>query len=56
MRIVWQNYKDNPIDTTRDSDSIKFKLKLTNNTNNEGTANVERAAPLKYFGGILKCH
>ena len=42
MRSLWQYHKNNPIDKTREPDSIKFKLKITNNTKNEGTTNIER--------------
>ena len=37
-----------------DSQSFKFKSRLTSNTNNVGIANVEIAVPLKYFSNF-KC-
>ena len=54
MRSLWHYCKDDPIDKTRDPDSIKFKLKLTNNTNNECTVNVKRVVPLNYLSNFWR--
>ena len=47
-RRLWQYCKDDSNDNMTYSDSFKFKSRLTANTNNAGTANVEIAVPLKY--------
>ena len=49
-----QYHKDNPNDNMTDSESFKYKSRLTNkrltsNTNNVGIGNVEIVAPLKYL-------
>ena len=55
-------YKDNTTDytidyandNTTDSESFKFKSKLTNNTSKAGTVNAQVAAPLKYLSSLCK--
>ena len=47
--ILWQYYKDEPNDNLTDSESLKFKIKITGNTLADGnTKDVEIIVPLKY--------
>ena len=44
---LWQYYKDEPNDNLTDSESFKFKIKITGNTPDDGNTNdVEIIAPL----------
>ena len=46
---LWQYYKDDPNDNLANSESFKFKVKITGNTPNDGNTNdVEIMVPLKY--------
>ena len=59
---MWQYYRDKPvtndagafIDFTAndDTDSFKFKLKLTDKTGHDGTKNLEIMVPLKYLSNF----
>ena len=51
---LWQCCRDEPSDNTTDSESFKFKSKLTNNTSNAGTANVQVAVSLEYLSSLCK--
>ena len=47
---LWQYYKDDPNDNLANSESFKFKVKITGNTPNDGNTNdVEIMVPLKYL-------
>ena len=47
---LWQYYKDDPNDNLANSESFKFKVKITGNTPNDGnTIDVEIMVPLKYL-------
>ena len=56
---LWQYYKDDPNDIITNSESFKFKVKITGKTPAAGNAkNGEIIVPLKYlsnFGELLKC-
>ena len=56
---LWQYYRVEPHNTLTDSESFKFRMKITGNTLADGNAkDVEIAVPLKYisnFGELLKC-
>ena len=58
--ILWQYYKDYPNDSIADSESSKYKVKMTGKTPDNGnTKSVEITVPLKYlsnFWRTLKCH
>ena len=46
---LWQYYKDEPNDNLANSESIKFKAKITGNTPvNDNIKDVEMVLPLKY--------
>ena len=46
----WQYYKDEPNDNLTDSESFKFKIKITENTPaDSNTKDVEIILPLKYL-------
>ena len=51
---LWQYCKDYPNYTMTDSESFKFKSRLTNNTNNVGIANVETAVPFKPWSNFCR--
>ena len=66
---LWKYYIDDPNDNITQSESFKFKIKITRKTPAAGNTNdVEIAVPLKYlrvplkylkyliFGELLKCH
>ena len=44
---LWQYYKDVPSSSLTNSELVKFKSNLTNNTGNTGSANVEIVVPLE---------
>ena len=47
---LWQCYKDEPNDNIADSESFKYKVKITEKfPNNANTKDVEIIVPLKYF-------
>ena len=51
----WQYYKDEPNDNLAESESFKYKVKITENTPNNGnTKDVEIIVPSKYLRKILK--
>ena len=46
---LWQYYKDEPNDNLANSESIKFKAKITGNTPvSDNIKDVEMVLPLKY--------
>ena len=55
---LWQYYRDEPNDNLADSESFKFKVKITGKTpNNDNEKDVEILVPLKYlsnFGRTLE--
>ena len=52
---LWQYYRGEPNDNLADSESFKFKIKITGNTpNNCNTKNVEIMEPLKYLGNFWR--
>ena len=47
---LWQYYKDYPIDNIADSESFKYKVKITGKTpENRNTKDIEIIVPLKYL-------
>ena len=47
---LWQYYKDDPNDNIENSESFKYKIKITGKTPNNGnTKDVEIIVPLKYL-------
>ena len=47
---LWQYYKDDPNDNLKDSESFKYKVKITGKTPDNGNAkDVEIIVPLKYL-------
>ena len=47
---LWQYYKDDSDNNLQNSESFKFKVKITGNTPNDGNTNdVEIMVPLKYL-------
>ena len=57
---LWQYYRHEPNANITESESFKFKIKVTGNTPNaDNKKNVEIAVSLKYlsnFWKLLKCH
>ena len=55
---LWQYYRDDPNDNIAQSESFKYKIKITGKNPAAGnTKDVEIAMPLRYlsnFGGILE--
>ena len=52
---LWQYYKDVPNDDLTDSESFKYKVKITGNTpNNNNTKDVEIMVPLKYLSNFWR--
>ena len=52
---LWQYYKDEPNDNLTDSESLKFKIKITGNTPADGnTKDVETIVPLKYLSNFWR--
>ena len=50
---LWQYYKDVPDNNLADSESFKYKLKITGNTPAEdNTKDVEITVPLKYLSNF----
>ena len=53
--ILWQYYKDNPIDNIENSELFKYKIKITGKTPNNGnTKDVEIIVPLKYLSNFWR--
>ena len=52
---LWQYYKDDPNDNITDSESFKFKVKITGKTPDDGnTKDFEIIVPLKYLSNFWK--
>ena len=52
---LWQYYKDEPNDNLADSESFKYKVKITGSTPDDGnTKKVEIIVTLKYSGNFSK--
>ena len=52
---LWQYYKDYPTDNLADSESFKYKVKITGKTPDNGnTKHVEIIVPLKYLGNFWR--
>ena len=52
---LWQYYKDDPNDNIANSESFKFKVKITGTTsNNDNTKDVEKIVPLKYLSNFWR--
>ena len=52
---LWQYYKDEPNDNLTDSESFKFKIKITGNTPADcNTKDVEIIVPLKYLSNFWR--
>ena len=52
---LWQYYKDDPNNNITDSESFKFKVKITGKTPNDGnTKDVEIIVPLKYLSNFWR--
>ena len=50
LETLWQYYRDESNDTLVNSESFKFKTKITGKTPRDGnTKAVEKAVPLKYL-------
>ena len=52
---LWQYYRDQPYDNLADSESFKFKVKITGKTpNNDNEKDVEIMVPFKYFSNFWR--
>ena len=52
---LWQYYKDDPKGNIENSESFKYKIKITAKTPNNGnTKYVEIIVPLKYLSNFLR--
>ena len=52
---LWQYYKDDPNDNIANSESFKFKVKITGTTpNNDNTKDVKIIVPLKYLSNFWR--
>ena len=52
---LWQYYKDNPNDNLTESESFKYKVKITGKTPNNGnTKDVEIIVPIKYVSNFSR--
>ena len=52
---MWQYYKDDPDDNIPDSESFKYKVKITGKSpNDENTKDVEIIVPLKYLSNFWR--
>ena len=52
---LWQYYKDEPNDNIADSESFKFKVKITGKTPDDGNIkDVEIIVPLKYLSNFWR--
>ena len=50
---LWQYFRDEPDDNIEDSESFKFKVKITGKTlNNDNVKDVEIMVPLKYLSNF----
>ena len=53
-RSLWQYYKDVPNGNLTNSESFKYKVKITGNTPNNNTKDVEITVPLKYLSNFWR--
>ena len=52
---LWQYYTDDPNDNTADSESFKYKIKITGKTPDDGNAkDIEIIVPLKYLSNFWR--
>ena len=52
---LWQYYRDEPANTIQDSESFKFKNKITGNARDSGDPkNVEISVPVKYLSNFWR--
>ena len=52
---MWQYYRDDPNDNITESESFKYKIKITGKTPADGnTKDVKIAVPLKYLSDIWR--
>ena len=52
---LWQYYKDDPNNNLADSESFKYKVKITGKTpDDRNTKNVEIIVPLKYLSNFWR--
>ena len=51
-RTLWQYYRKESDNNITDSQSLKFKLIFLDNTDNDGTVDVETVALLKYLSSF----
>ena len=52
---LWQYYKDDPNDNIENSESFKYKIKITGKTPDDGnTKDVEMIVPLKYLSNFWR--
>ena len=52
---LWQYYKDDPNDNLANSESFKYKVKITGKTPNDGnTKDIEIIVPLKYLSNFWR--
>ena len=52
---LWQYYKDDPNDNVENSESFKYKIKITGKTPNNGnTKDIEIIIPLKYLSNFCR--
>ena len=52
---LWQYYKDDPNDNLADSESSKYKVKITGKTpDDRNTKNVKIIVPLKYLSNFWR--
>ena len=55
LRRLWQYYRDDPNDNIKQSESFKFKIKITVKTFAAGnTKDVEITVPLKYLSNFWR--
>ena len=53
--ILWQNYRDDPNNIIKRSQSIKYKIKITGNFPADGSAKDNKiAVPLKYLNNFWR--
>ena len=51
---LWKCYKDDPSDNITQSESFKYKIKITGKTPEAETKDVEITVPLKYFSNFWR--
>ena len=55
LACLWQYYKDDPNDNIENSESFKYKIKITGKTPNNGNIkDVEIIVSLKYLSNFLE--